>query len=79
VFFIWANAGYEMTGAARLWLYGNLAGYLIVECGAVFAGIVFGRPVARFVLRLLLPDRLLQHLAFLWNRDGKALEFAPKE
>lgn len=79
VVFIWANSGYEMTGAAQLWLYGNLAGFLLVECGAVFAGIVLGRPVARFMLRLLLPDRLLQHLAFLWYRDDKVMNFLPKE
>lgn len=68
---IWANV--DMTSAAALWVYGHLLSFFIVECATITFGIVVGRPMARFVLQLLLPNRLLQHLAFLWYRDDKAL------
>lgn len=71
VFVVWAQ--YDLTSAARVWLYGRLLSFVAPEGVAVLIGILAGRPVARFVLRLLLPDRLLQHLAFLWYRDGTLL------
>jgi hypothetical protein len=71
VFTVWANV--EMTLAARMWLYGHLLGFVLVEVVTLAIGIFAGRPAARIVLQLLLPHRLLQHLAFLWYRDGKAL------
>lgn len=48
----------------------------VLRQNAVFAAgaltaIVFGRSFARLLIRLLLPPRLAQPLAFLWRTDGK--------
>jgi hypothetical protein len=36
-------------------------------------GLVLGRPVARGILRVLLTRRVLQHVVFLWQVDGRTL------
>jgi hypothetical protein len=78
IYVLWSNS--ELTAAAQTWLNVRLGSYVVVEGAAVITGILIGRPVARFLLRLLLPDRLLQHLAFLWYRDGKTPPpLSPKE
>lgn len=61
--------------ALFVWRWGLrwIATYLILEGVTVGAGLLLGRPVVRGVLRLLLPPRPLQHLAFLWTVDGKRM------
>lgn len=39
-------------------------------------GLLVGRPIARFVVKLLVPPRPRQMLAFLWHADGKQLPAA---
>lgn len=41
------------------------------------AGILLGRPVARKVLRVLLPSRSRGFFSFLWRRDGKDVPMGP--
>lgn len=43
------------------------------------AGLLVGRPVARGLLRVFIPPRVRQHLAFLWWIDGKTVPPIPEE
>jgi hypothetical protein len=67
----WQND--RMTILIRDWGLNRLIAYMLLECGAVAVGLWLGRPIARTALKILLPPKLLQHLAFLWTTDGKQL------
>lgn len=60
-----------MSDYARSVLLAHVVGYGLLESASVVVGICFGRQIARGLLSMLLPPRVLQHLAFLWYRDGK--------
>jgi hypothetical protein len=74
LYWAWGAGMMEVTDAVRHWLAVRAAGYGVWEGFWLVVGIWIGRPVARMGLRLLLPERLLQHLAFLWYRDGKVVK-----
>jgi hypothetical protein len=76
VHLIWSTS--SVSDQARHWIHLRIATFAAIECAMIVLGILAGRPVARFVLKMLLPSRLLQHLAFLWYRDGKTLELKGK-
>jgi hypothetical protein len=74
VYFLWQDS--RMTPAVGTWMVQRLLAYTALQSACVLAGIAIGRPVTRFVLQLLLPARLLQHLAFFWYRDRLPLNLA---
>ncbi len=58
-------------GRGPQWAYPFLYGLLVVQVlGGAFGALV-GRPVARGLVRMFLPPRARQALAFLWTADGK--------
>ena len=63
----WANENIELIvtwSIIRLFLYAllNVAGMVV--------GLKVGRPVARFLLRVLVSPKLRQHVHFMWTCDG---------
>ena len=44
-----------------------------VTLAAMVVGLAFGRPIARWLARLLIPPGPRQALAFLWHADGKSM------
>ena len=71
---IWVN---DPT-AILIWRWGLwwIVAYFFIESAAVGAGLLLGRPIARGLLRILLPPAPRQHLAFLWTIDGKQLKLS---
>lgn len=60
-------------------LVGPLIAVGLVLClAATFAGLALGRPVARGLVRLLLPPRLMGSLAWLWTIPGLDPPVPPK-
>lgn len=59
------------TGAAGLVLKIGV-GHLALAGLCYAAGLITGRPIARFIASLLVPPRPRQSLAFLWHADGKS-------
>lgn len=72
VSFIWNND--VMTARIRSWGLGQIGLYLLLELVCVAIGLWVGRPFARGALRILIPPKPRQHLAFLWTTDGKTLK-----
>ena len=70
--FIWVQdpsmRGVAGWGATRMSLF-----FLYAAFGTM-VGVFTGRSIARGVLKILVPPRARQHLAFLWITDGKALK-----
>jgi hypothetical protein len=50
---------------------GQISFYLALDLLGIWAGVHFGRSVARGVVSLVLPPKVRQHLAFLWTTDGR--------
>ncbi len=48
-----------------------------LQIGGGLVGVLVGRPVGRWVIRVLLPNRGRKYFAFLWRRDGKELPQGP--
>ncbi len=64
--------GYYWTAWRDLWgIIGPVCLGIGLACLAI--GLWAGRPVARMMVRLLLPPRLRGPLAFLWRADGKSM------
>jgi hypothetical protein len=55
----------------RSWMLQRTLYYAVLECIAVIGGIYLGRPIARLLIRMFIPPRPRQHLAFLWRIDNK--------
>lgn len=53
------------------WTLTRLAAYTVLDIAFMAAGLAIGRPVVRWVLRLIVPPKLRQHVHFLWKCDGK--------
>ena len=68
-FLVWTFDYPELADWSLRILLGLNAAFL----AGCLAGIVSGRPVTRTMVRLLLPPRLRQVLAFLWLADAKTL------
>jgi len=62
-----------LTEFVRVFGVVRIGTFFLLESASVAAGLVFGRPIARGVLTLIVPPKPRQHLAFLWTTDGKAL------
>jgi hypothetical protein len=61
-----------MTELIRDWGLLQIGLFFLVEMVAVGIGLWIGRSFARGLVRILVPPRPRQHLAFLWITDGKA-------
>jgi hypothetical protein len=48
----------------------NVALVTVVDLGVVLIGLLTGRAVTRWLVKLIIPPRLRVHLAFLWTADG---------
>lgn len=68
----WAND--PMTVHVLRWGLNWIAISFAAEALAVLIGLRIGRPIARGLLRVLLPGKPRQHLAFLWTIDQKEVQ-----
>jgi hypothetical protein len=66
---VWA--GDSPTRGLREWGIVEICLYLLLLVPALAIGAWTGRPIARGFLKLLVPPKARQHLAFLWIVDGK--------
>lgn len=57
----------------RAWSLQRVVMWGLIETAFMYIGILIGRPFARLLLRMFVPPRPRQHLAFLWHADGKVL------
>ncbi len=55
------------------WAVSRVLAYAGVQSAAVLLGVGLGRPLARVLVRAVVPPKPRQHLAFLWLADGHAL------
>lgn len=55
------------------WGMSYIAAHAGVQVFGGLLGIIFGRPVARTIVRVFLPPSVRPRLAYLWLADGKAL------
>lgn len=55
----------------RGWALSRVAMVLGLQALFILLGVVIGRPVGRFVARVIIPPKPRQFLAFLWRADGK--------
>lgn len=65
------NPGYQKAKAQIGWPLSPIG--VVVGIGAIWAGMLIGRPIARGLVLLFLPPRLRAPLSFLWITDGKPL------
>jgi hypothetical protein len=73
------------AGAAVIWVgdsmsvtirgggVGQICLVWTLQMVAAWIGLATGRPIARAVIRILVPPKPRQHLSFLWTTDGKVL------
>ncbi len=59
---------YEMC---RPWCVNRLLMTMAIQCAGVLLGILLGRKVSRTIIRMVIPPKPRQMLAFLWIADGK--------
>lgn len=67
---LWVAA--ENTQFVTAWSLQRLGGYAALQSAAYLAGLRIGRPVARFLAKVIVPPKPRQVLAFLWRADGLA-------
>lgn len=60
--------------AMRVWGLLHIGVYLLIDLLAIGIGLLLGRWFARGLIRVLVPPKPRQHLAFLWLTDGKVLK-----
>lgn len=59
--------------------YENIRGWCVrcvliqtaIQCGGIWLGVLLGRRIARTIVRVIIPAKPRQVLAFLWQVDGK--------
>ncbi|HLL90072.1 MAG TPA: hypothetical protein VK324_12290 [Tepidisphaeraceae bacterium] len=56
-----------------------LAWFVALQVAAVAVGIALGRPIARGIVRFVVPPGPRQALAFLWRADGKPMPGEPTQ
>jgi hypothetical protein len=61
------------TFELRHWSMEPVLSFILLESAGLGVGLLLGRPVARGLLRILVPPKPRQHLAFLWTIDGRRL------
>jgi hypothetical protein len=54
-----------------VWALPYVAAHAAAQCFGGLAGVMFGRPVARLIVRIVLPPGIRPRLAYLWHADGK--------
>jgi hypothetical protein len=76
--FIWGSMAFlfivlieEENREMGAWAVGRFSTAAAIECAGVALGLWLGRPLARALARLFVPQRPRQALAFLWRADGK--------
>jgi len=74
VWYIWAHD----FPLLRDWATPYVVGLTLANVVGGALGVYLGRPAMRLVLRLTLPPRIRQTLAFLWIADGKPPPHVPK-
>lgn len=57
----------------RQWAYSRVFMQATLQGGGMMLGIIYGRPLARTLARMIIPPRPRQLLAFLWRIDGKSI------
>lgn len=62
------------AAATRDWGLMHIGIYLLIDLLTIGLGLLLGRWFARGLLRVLVPPKPRQHLAFLWLTDGKVLK-----
>jgi hypothetical protein len=81
----WALSAPALAGAAALslwcywpesegtrgWAAWRVGGYVLLQSVFLGLGLYYGRPLARAVVRTIVPPRPCQLLTFLWTADGK--------
>lgn len=72
----WFDEPYELL---RGWAVRQILIWAIIEVVAMYVGIFIGRPVARLLVRMFVPPKPRQNLAFLWRIDGKPMTPATTE
>ncbi len=60
----------------RGWATRRVLYHAALQCASISLGILLGRPIARAVVRIFIPPRPRQYLAFLWRADGKPMPLA---
>ncbi len=65
----WHNEAPHLFG----WGMSYIAAHAGVQVFGGLAGFIFGRGVARMIVRVFLPPSVRPRLAYLWRADGKAL------
>ena len=63
----WASENIELIVT---WSITRLFFYALLNIGGMVVGLKIGRPVARFLLRVLVSPKLRQHVHFMWTCDG---------
>jgi hypothetical protein len=63
----WANENIDLIVS---WSIVRLTLYTVINITAMAVGLKVGRPIARFLLRVLVSPKLRQHVHFLWVCDG---------
>lgn len=66
--------GNPATEEIRVWGLLQMGEFFLIELIALGVGLLIGRRVARGLIRVLVPPKVRQHLAFLWITDGKVLK-----
>ena len=64
---IWHDEAPHLLG----WGLNYMAAHCVVQVLGGLVGVVFGRPLARGVVRIILPPSIRPRLAYLWHADGK--------
>ncbi len=70
-FVIWLILLDDVYRFIRPWALQRVLLEVVIQAVFIGVGILIGRPVARWLVRLCVPPRPRQHLAFLWKIDGK--------
>lgn len=66
--------GNPATEEIRVWGLLQIGEFFLIELAAIGVGLLFGRRFARGLIRVMVPPKVRQHLAFLWITDGKVLK-----
>ena len=56
----------------RTWVINRVLLMFAIQCAGIILGILFGRKISRSLVRMVIPPKPRQMLAFLWLTDGKS-------
>lgn len=78
IFIISIVSTIEEYDVIRNWAISRVAMIAGFQAVFILLGVWMGRPIGRFIARLLIPPRPRQFLGFLWRADGKTPPFELK-